>query len=88
MMDDEADFRLSYDQAVSMLPDGDYIHTFLDGEFLLGADWMRDEILKGLREVPERAIYLTGPMATGMGHGLCFWNGPTDNGYWVFVETK
>lgn len=61
---------LTKEQAISILPDGDSIHTFYNPGFgLVGADWSREELLD---ELGKRAVReLTGPSARGMGHGLC-----------------
>jgi hypothetical protein len=75
---------LSYDEAVALLPDGERIHTFLDGGLaLIGADWDRPAILALLREAgPE--IEVTGPAAQSMGHGMAAYR----NGEPVFIETR
>ena len=75
---------LSYDEAVALLPDGERIHTFLDGGVaLIGADWDRSAILALLREAgPE--IEVTGPAAQSMGHGMAAYR----NGEPVFIETR
>ena len=68
-MSNEKEF-VTYDQAVSMLPDGDDIHTFKNsGLALLGADWRRSQVLDFFRE-HEGEIELSGATATAMGHGL------------------
>jgi len=83
---DPEDYRVAITpaEAISMLPDGDSIHTFRQAAFggtLLGADWDRTDILDALRKYSAE---LTGEIATDMGHGLAFAD-PT--GY-VFVQTK
>ena len=61
------------DQAISILPGGDSIHTFYNPEFgLVGADWSRADIIDKLRS--SDIIELTGPSARGMGHGICAYN--------------
>ena len=61
---------ISYEQAISILPDGDYIHTFYNAPFgLIGADWNRDDILDKLRN--SDIIELTGEQAKTMEHGMC-----------------
>lgn len=83
-MTEEANSRefLSFDDALSLLPDGDTIHTFrVSGTALIGADWDRDALIAALRHGnPER----TGPMASAMGHGLAL----TDAFGLLFIETK
>ena len=60
---------ITIEQAISVLPDGDFVHTFYNTGFgLVGADWSRDDILDKLRSCD--IIELTGPAARGMGHGI------------------
>ena len=80
---DDAAVELSYEEAVALLPDGDYIHTILDGGILVGANWSRTEILDLLARSPRRDV--TGPEAQSMGHGLCAYEA---NGRPVFIETR
>jgi hypothetical protein len=76
---------LTYDEAVALLPDGDSIHTFLDGgTALIGADWDRSAILTLLREAGHE-IEVTGPAAQSMGHGLAAYRA---DGTPVFIETR
>lgn len=64
---------ITVDQAISVLPDGDAVHTFYNAVFgLVGADWSRDDILDKLRS--SDIIELTGTVARGMGHGICAYN--------------
>jgi hypothetical protein len=76
---------LSYEEAVALLPDGDRIHTFLDGGVaLLGADWDRAKILDLLKWSERREI--TGPAAQSFGHGLAAIR--RDDGVLVFIKTR
>jgi len=71
-------------EAISMLPDGDSIHTFRQAAFggpLIGADWDRTDIENALEKYSAE---LTGEISTNRGYGLAFAD-PT--GY-VFVQTK
>ena len=81
----EAVKTLTYDEAVALLPDGERIHTFLDGgTALIGANWDRADILALLREAgPE--IEATGPAARSVGHGLAAYR---PDGVPVFIETR
>lgn len=76
--------QVPFEVAVSMLPDGELIHTFMSPApgVLLGADWERESILKAF----EIRVELAGPMAAGMDHKLCFFHEPAHD--WVFVETR
>lgn len=69
-----------------MLPDGDYVHTFVNAGpgVLIGADWERESVLERFRDKEKQPPELSGPMATNAGHGICFW----DKNHWVFVATK
>lgn len=58
---------LTFEEAVSLLPEGETIHTFISGPVLIGADWSREDILDKLY---KSTIELTGPNARGMGHGI------------------
>lgn len=61
---------ISPEQAISVLPDGDSVHTFYNPGFgLVGADWSKEEIVDKLRNSDR--IELTGPMVRNMGHGIC-----------------
>jgi hypothetical protein len=64
----DPDYALTFEQAQAMLPEGDEIHTLLDGGLaLIGADWERANVLALLRiGRPERS----GPQAEEAGHGL------------------
>lgn len=74
---------LEFSDAVRLLPDGDRIHTFMQGgPALVGADWDRSAVIDLLRDgEPE----LSGEMATSMGHGLVACRA---DGKPVFIETR
>ena len=78
---------ITAEQAISVLPDGDTVHTFYNPGFgLVGADWSKEDITDKLRR--SDIIELTGPAARGMGHGMCVYNKDTK---WqsdiLFIET-
>lgn len=78
---------LTKEQAISVLPDGETIHTFYNPGFgLVGADWERDDILDKIEK--SDIVELTGPSARGMGHGMCAYNKDTkwQSGI-LFIET-
>lgn len=79
---------LTYDEAVSLLPDGEDIHTFKNASFgLIGADWSREEILNKLRET-DIVIELTGEQAKAMKHGMCAYSKDTKyHDEVLFIET-
>ncbi|MBP2643946.1 MAG: hypothetical protein H6Q67_1833 [Firmicutes bacterium] len=73
---------LSREEAISMLPEGDNIHTFRSKGFLLmGADWSRDKIIKS---IDKYGCELSGEQATSMSHGIVL---KDDVGY-LFIETR
>ena len=78
---------ITAEQAISVLPDGDTVHTFYNPGFgLVGADWSKEDITDKLRR--SDIIELTGPAARGMGHGMCVYSKDTK---WqsdiLFIET-
>ena len=78
---------ITAEQALSVLPDGDTVHTFYNPGFgLVVADWSKEDITDKFRS--SDIIELTGPAARGMGHGICVYNKDTK---WqsdiLFVET-
>ncbi len=78
---------ITTEQAISVLPDGDTVHTFHNPGFgLVGADWSKEDITDKLRR--SDIIELTGPAARGMGHGICAYNKDTKcQSDILFVET-
>ena len=61
---------ITTEQAISVLPDGDTVHTFYTPGFgLVGADWSKEDITDKLRR--SDIIELTGPSARWMGYGIC-----------------
>lgn len=78
---------ITAEQAISVLPDGDSVHTFYNPGFgLVGADWSKEDITDKLRR--SDIIELTGPAARGMGHGMCVYNKDTKRQSDIlFVET-
>ena len=78
---------LTAEEAISILPDGDSVHTFVNGGFgLMGADLDREDIIDKIRGSDRREV--TGPMARGMNHGRVLY--PPNTKYQsdlLFVET-
>lgn len=73
---------ITKEQAMNLIVEGDDVHTFKQaGRMLLGADWSREAIAKGLEESEQ--IELAGDNAKSMKHAVVFYDrsGP------VFVET-
>lgn len=66
-----------------MLPDGEYIHTFMSTPgTLLGADWTRGEVVE---EIETSRCEIGGELCRSMGHGLVIWLNGVEP---VFVETR
>ena len=64
---------LTDDEAISLLPAGDTIHTFRNMPFgLIGADWSKEDIIEELRKA--EVIEITGETARSMNHGLAIYN--------------
>ena len=78
---------LTKEQAISVLPDGETVHTFYNSGFgLVGADWERDDILDKIEK--SDIVELTGQGARGMGHGICAYNKDTKGQSDIlFIET-
>ena len=77
---------LTKEQAISVLPEGESVHTFNPGFALVGADWSREDIIDKIQR--SDVIELTGEMARSMGRGMCACN--NDAKYWgdvLFIET-
>ena len=74
---------LTYFQAVSMLPDGDKVHTFVQvNGVLIGCDWTLNDTLQ---VILENHAELSGTHASDMGHGIVVrvpLQGP------IFIETR
>lgn len=79
---------ITKEQAISVLPDGDSVHTFYDnpGFGLVGADWSRKDIINKIQG--SEIVELTGKIARGMGHGICVYNEDTKlHSDILFIET-
>lgn len=79
----ENDMLIPIDQAIELLPDGEYIHTFRNpGGMLVGADWPKVDLVEAMR--CASGIARTGAMAQSLKHGLAI----DHNGSLLFIETK
>ena len=78
---------ITAEQAVSILPDGEHIHTFINGGLgLCGADWSRADIIDKLNKSDK--IELTGEMAKSMKHGIAAYNDTAKyQSELLFIET-
>lgn len=84
-MDNEK-LTCTLDEALGFLPDGEYIHTFMNpyAGNLVGAEWERDDVIDLLRKVNE--ICITGEEAQSLDHGLAVYDKEGDVN--VFIQTK
>lgn len=83
MSDNKERVELSAEDAIAMLPDGDYVHTFRSGSFMLvGADHSRTDLIETIKTASVRE--LAGEVATSMRHGLAV----KDRTGWLFVATR
>lgn len=83
MKKDREKILITPDEAITLLPDGDQIHTFRSGTgILIGADWSRKSIIEALRNNPDM-IEIGGDGCKSMGHGLVCWTSNTDP---LFIE--
>ena len=74
---------LTAEQALSMLPDGDEVHTFRStGNALFGADWSRSKLEQAIR---ENRCEVGGDQCQRMNHGLIVWTSEADA---LFVECR
>lgn len=75
--------KITAAEAISLLNDGDYIHTFRTATgMLLGCDWSRESIIEAITQF-ESTLELTGETARGMNHGIAL----LDNTGPLFIET-
>ncbi|HAM55468.1 MAG TPA: hypothetical protein DCQ64_08700 [Candidatus Rokubacteria bacterium] len=63
-------YILTVEEALSVIPDAEFIHTVIvGGSMMLGADWDREDVVEHVTKAG--GAQLGGPLAVGMGHGLC-----------------
>ena len=69
----EEKILLTADEAISLLPDGDYVHNYLNPNsgLFLGCDFEREDAEKHIRAAVQREI--GGPSCQRMKHGLVVW---------------
>ena len=81
-MSDVREF-ITHEQAIGMLGDEPYIHTFIPSGFaMIGADRKREDVIE---EIKKGKPELTGPFATAAGHGIVLCEGRTTP---LFIATK
>lgn len=62
---------ITADEAIGLLPEGEYIHTFRPSGVIL-ADWLREAVIDLIRK--SDSLELTGKLARSLGHGLAIYN--------------
>lgn len=66
-------YGLTTEQALSLISDKEYIHTFISlPNVLIGAEWKREDIV---RAIYEHSCEMGGEMCRKMGHGLAILKG-------------
>ncbi len=79
---EEGRVKLTVEEAVKRLPDGENIHTIRPSPIgPVGCNWPRAKIIEAFKKY---GVEETGTIAQGWGHGLAF----KDHSSWVFVETR
>ncbi len=78
---------ITAEEAISLLPSGDTIHTFYNCGFsLIGGDWDRTGVIEKINR--SDVIEITGEKARALGHGLAVYNKDTTLlSEVLFVET-
>ena len=72
MADDLDRLVITADEAISLLPEGEYVHNFMQGGMaLIGCDYERAEAESALRTAIE--IEIAGSMARSMKHPIACW---------------
>ena len=78
---------ITAEQAINIIPEKEYIHTFYSIGVLIGADWERIEIIKKIKS--SDILELTGETARKIGHGLAIYNKNTKYlSQVLFVQTN
>jgi hypothetical protein len=65
---------LTADEAISLLPEGEYVHNTTGGMIMIGCDYSRESAEKALRGAVQ--IEIGGPMCKAMRHPLVTWDSP------------
>lgn len=66
---------ITAEEAISLLPSGDTIHTFYNCGVLIGGDWDRTGVIEKINR--SDVIEITGEKARALGHGLAVYNKDT-----------
>ena len=78
---------LTADEAISALPDGEYVHSQMNpsGGMFLGCDYDHSDAVELLNNAEQ--IEIGGPMCRSMGHPLVVWK-KDDNRGPIFLEAN
>jgi hypothetical protein len=68
---------LTPDEAISLLPDGEHVHNYINNApgLFLGCDYDRADAEEHIRKAIQREI--AGPHCQGMKHALAVWSSET-----------
>jgi len=74
---------LTADEAISLLPDGEYVHNYINNvaNMFIGCDYTRDDAEKHIRE--SVACEIGGPHSKRMNHALIVWSTTTDMSFFA-----
>lgn len=61
--------KLSVEEAIACLPEGEEIHTLYARGFLCGASWAREDVIAYIKH--QGGASISGPVMRGMEHGIC-----------------
>lgn len=79
MSDEHVTF--SVDEALAMLPDGEWVHTFRGHSLMIEADWPRPKIVELITRLGGAKI--SHGMAARLNHGIV-----VDDGRPIYIETR
>lgn len=65
---------ITADEAISLLPEGKYVHNTTVGMLMIGCDYERADAIKALRSAVQ--IEIGGPGAKAYGHPIVMWDTP------------
>jgi hypothetical protein len=71
-MTDDIRLFLTPDEAISLLPEGEYIHNTTGGMIRIGIDYTRDDAIKALRGAHK--LEIGGPACRAARHPLVMWS--------------
>ena len=69
MVEQKSKLFITPEQAISLLAEGEYIHTFRANRVLIGADRTREEVINLFNDYPK-SIQIGGNQCVLLGHGI------------------